>query len=79
MEPALAAAGTNAEWTRLFKELTHGLNTGIVVWEGGHPLWRGEKDIQTDPLGASLGNDVASVSERWPTQPRRRPQDILAT
>lgn len=47
MEPALAAAGMNAEWTRLFKELTHGLNTGIVVWEGGHPLWRGETDIQT--------------------------------
>jgi uncharacterized protein YbjT (DUF2867 family) len=47
MEPALAAAGMNAEWIRLFKELTHGLNTGIVVWEGGHPLWRGETDIQT--------------------------------
>src|ERR1700688_4338512 len=29
MEPALAAAGMNAEWIRLFKELTHGLNTGI--------------------------------------------------
>lgn len=47
MEPALSAAGMNAEWARLFKELTHGLNTGIVVWEGGHPLWRGETDIQT--------------------------------
>src|SRR2546427_7529363 len=47
MEPALAAAGMNAEWTRLFKELTHGLNTGVVVWEGGHPRWRGETDIQT--------------------------------
>jgi hypothetical protein len=23
----------NAEWTRLFKKLTHGLNTGIVVWK----------------------------------------------
>jgi uncharacterized protein YbjT (DUF2867 family) len=54
MEPALAAAGMNAEWTRLFKELTHGLNTGIVVWEGGHPLWRGEMDIQT-VLSALLG------------------------
>jgi D-arabinose 1-dehydrogenase-like Zn-dependent alcohol dehydrogenase len=54
MEPALAAAGMNAEWTRLFKELTHGLNTGIVVWEGGHPLWRGETDIQT-VLSALLG------------------------
>jgi NAD(P)H dehydrogenase (quinone) len=54
MEPALAAAGMNAEWTRLFKELIHGLNTGIVVWEGGHPLWRGETDIQT-VLSALLG------------------------
>lgn len=54
MEPALAAAGMNAEWTRLLKELTHGLNTGIVVWEGGHPLWRGETDIQT-VLSALLG------------------------
>ncbi len=40
--------------TRLFKELTHGLNTEIVVWEGGHPLWRGETDIQT-VLSALLG------------------------
>ena len=47
MEAALAAAGMNAEWTRLLKELNHGLNTGIVVWERGHPLWRGETDIQT--------------------------------
>ena len=54
MEPALAAAGMNAEWARLFKELTHGVNTGIVVWEGGHPLWRGETDIQT-VLSALLG------------------------
>jgi hypothetical protein len=41
----------NAEWTRLFKKLTHGLNTGIVVWEDGHPLWRGEMDIRA-VLGA---------------------------
>ncbi len=54
MEPALAAAGMNAEWARLFKELIHGLNTGTVVWEGGHPLWRGETDIQT-VLSALLG------------------------
>jgi uncharacterized protein YbjT (DUF2867 family) len=58
MEPALAAAGMNAEWTRLFKELTHGLNTGIVAWEGGHPLWRGETDIQT-VLSALLPKDVS--------------------
>ena len=54
IEPALAAAGMNAEWARLYKELIHGLNTGIVVWEGGHPLWRGETDIQT-VLSALLG------------------------
>src|SRR6202022_2053358 len=47
LDSALAAAGMNAEWTRLFKELTHGLNTGIGVWEGGQLLWRGEPGIQT--------------------------------
>src|SRR6266446_1655927 len=47
MGPALTGAGMNAEWARLFQELTHGLNAGIVVWEGGHPLWRGETDMQT--------------------------------
>ena len=47
MAPALMGAGMNAEWARLFQELTHGLNAGIVVWEGGHPLWRGETDMQT--------------------------------
>jgi len=47
MAPALMGAGMNAEWARLFRELTHGLNAGIVVWEGGHPLWRGETDMQT--------------------------------
>jgi len=47
MGPALMGAGMNAEWARLFQELTHGLNTGIVVWEGGHPRWRGETDVET--------------------------------
>jgi len=47
MAPALMGAGMNAEWARLFQELTHGLNAGIVVWEGGHPLWHGETDVQT--------------------------------
>ena len=47
MAPAMMGAGMNAEWARLFQELTHGLNAGIVVWEGGHPLWRGETDVQT--------------------------------
>lgn len=45
--PAMMGAGMNAEWARLFQELTHGLNAEIVVWEGGHPLWRGETDVQT--------------------------------
>jgi uncharacterized protein YbjT (DUF2867 family) len=47
MAPALMGAGMNAEWARLFQELTHGLNADIVAWEGGHPLWRGETDLQT--------------------------------
>ena len=47
MAPALIGAGMNAEWARLFQELTHGLNANIVVWEGGHPFWRGETDLQT--------------------------------
>jgi hypothetical protein len=37
----------NAEWARLFQELTHGLNANIVVWEVGHPFWRGETELQT--------------------------------
>jgi uncharacterized protein YbjT (DUF2867 family) len=47
MAPVLMGAGMNAEWARLFQELTHGLNANIVVWEGGHPFWRGETDLQT--------------------------------
>jgi uncharacterized protein YbjT (DUF2867 family) len=47
MAPALMGAGMNAEWASLVQELTHGFNTDIVVWEGGHPLWRGETDLQT--------------------------------
>jgi uncharacterized protein YbjT (DUF2867 family) len=46
MVSALTGAGMNAEWARLFTELTHGLNTDVVVWEGGHPHWRGEMDIE---------------------------------
>jgi uncharacterized protein YbjT (DUF2867 family) len=47
MAPALIRAGMNAEWARLFQELTHGLNANVVVWEGGHPFWRGETDLET--------------------------------
>jgi uncharacterized protein YbjT (DUF2867 family) len=46
MASALMGAGMNAEWARLFQELTHGVNTGRVAWEGGHPLWRGETDLE---------------------------------
>jgi uncharacterized protein YbjT (DUF2867 family) len=46
MVGALMGAGMNAEWARLFKELTHGVNTGRVAWEGGHPSWRGETDVE---------------------------------
>ena len=46
MAAALMGAGMNAEWARLFQELTHGVNTGRVAWEGGHPLWRGETDVE---------------------------------
>jgi uncharacterized protein YbjT (DUF2867 family) len=46
MATALMGAGMNAEWGRLFQELTHGVNTGRVAWEGGHPLWRGETDVE---------------------------------
>jgi uncharacterized protein YbjT (DUF2867 family) len=44
--PALMGAGMNAEWARLVEELTRGFNSDIVVWEGGHPLWRGETELQ---------------------------------
>jgi len=47
MVPALMGAGMNAEWARLFQELTHGINADVVVWEGGHPLWRGETGLQS--------------------------------
>src|SRR5882672_10104777 len=47
MALALMGAGMNAEWARLFQELTHGINADVVVWEGGHPLWRGETGLQS--------------------------------
>ena len=47
MAPALTGAGMNAEWARLYQELTHGFNANVVVWEGGHQLLRGETDLQT--------------------------------
>jgi len=46
MAAALLAAGMTPEWSRLFQELTHGINTGRVTWEDGHPSWRGETDVE---------------------------------
>jgi uncharacterized protein YbjT (DUF2867 family) len=46
MAPALLAAGMNAEWSRLYQELTHGMNTGRVAWEDGQVSWRGDTDIE---------------------------------
>src|SRR5580658_122110 len=55
MGVALMGAGMNSEWARLFQELTHGVNMGRVAWEGGHPLWRGETDVEA--VLASLVGD----------------------
>ena len=35
MIPALTAAGLSAHWAGLYKEMTHGMNTGHVAFEGG--------------------------------------------
>jgi uncharacterized protein YbjT (DUF2867 family) len=35
MIPALTGAGLNAHWAGLYKEMTHGMNTGHVAFEGG--------------------------------------------
>ena len=61
MAPALMGAGMNAEWARLFQELTHGLNANIVVWEGGHPFWRGETEIER-VLSTLLGKVTAPAA-----------------
>jgi uncharacterized protein YbjT (DUF2867 family) len=47
MAAAMLAAGMNDEWSRLFQELTHGLNTGRVAWEAEHSIQRGETHIET--------------------------------
>jgi NAD(P)H dehydrogenase (quinone) len=36
MVPALIAAGLNAHWAALYKEMIHGMNTGHVAFEGGN-------------------------------------------
>src|SRR5579863_6133614 len=56
MGAALMGAGMSSEWARLFQELAHGVNTDRVGWEGGHPLWRGETDVEA--VLASLVGDT---------------------
>jgi uncharacterized protein YbjT (DUF2867 family) len=46
MAAAMRAAGMNDEWSRLFQELTRGLNIGRVAWEAGHSIRRGETEIE---------------------------------
>jgi uncharacterized protein YbjT (DUF2867 family) len=46
MAAAMRVAGMNDEWSRLFQELTHGLNTGRVAWDAGHPILRGETGVE---------------------------------
>jgi uncharacterized protein YbjT (DUF2867 family) len=46
MAAALVAAGMSPELSRLFQELTHGYNTSRIAWEEGHPMWRGETDVE---------------------------------
>jgi uncharacterized protein YbjT (DUF2867 family) len=46
MVPALMAAGLNRHWAELYLELTHGLNTGHLAWEGGQARFvRGTTEI----------------------------------
>jgi uncharacterized protein YbjT (DUF2867 family) len=47
MAAAMLAAGMNPEWSRLFQELTQGINNGRVAWEAAHPISRGETDVET--------------------------------
>jgi uncharacterized protein YbjT (DUF2867 family) len=43
---ALTGAGLNAHWAELFREMTHGINTGLVAFEGGAARRvRGETEI----------------------------------
>jgi len=46
MADALLGAGMPPEWARLFQELARGINAGRVAWEAGHPIWRGETDVE---------------------------------
>jgi uncharacterized protein YbjT (DUF2867 family) len=43
---ALTGAGLNAEWARLYQEMTHGVNTGHVSWEDGRTRVRGGTELE---------------------------------
>jgi uncharacterized protein YbjT (DUF2867 family) len=43
---ALTGAGLNAEWARLYQEMTHGVNSGHIAWENGQARVRGTTDIE---------------------------------
>jgi uncharacterized protein YbjT (DUF2867 family) len=43
---ALTGAGLNAEWARLYQEMTHGVNTGHVDWEKGQARVRGTTELE---------------------------------
>src|SRR5262249_10523393 len=47
MPGALMGAGLNAEWARLFQEMTHAVNTGYVAWEEGRTRLRGKTELAT--------------------------------
>jgi hypothetical protein len=68
MAAALMGAGMNSEWARLFQELTHGVNTGRVAWEGGHPLWRGETDVERCSPRSSETSDRRATETRAPRE-----------
>jgi uncharacterized protein YbjT (DUF2867 family) len=59
MIPALTGAGLNAHWAGLYKEMTHGINTGRVAFEGGaaRPM-RGTTEIDV-VLGQLVGKPAA--------------------
>jgi uncharacterized protein YbjT (DUF2867 family) len=56
MIPALTAGGLSPHWAGLFQQLTHGVNTGHVAWEGGGArALRGVVPIE-DVLAKLVGN-----------------------
>jgi uncharacterized protein YbjT (DUF2867 family) len=55
MVAALTGAGLSPQWASLYQEMTHGVNTGHVTWEGGAARFvRGKAEIDV-VLGALAG------------------------